>query len=386
MTLLPNGKVLVTGGRDAALNFFGLSSAELFDPFANQGAGAFTAIGNMNSVRFVHGQSLLSNGTVLVAGGFDNTGLSVTSAEIFDPATNLFTLTGSLNIARSRHSSTLLPDGSVLETGGIDSRNGFAAPAPAELYLPTAGSFALTGSMTTGRELAGATLLPNGNVLVAGGDDAVNVLQSTELYFNPVVKEPIVITTTSIPNGFISQPYVQLLLEQNSSGPVTWSLTSGTLPPGISLGGTGILIGTPTATGSFAFTAQVTDGISTASASFTINVSLVTLAFTSNSMPAAGGGKPYSQPLPVVGGTQPYTATVTSGTLPPGLALGSNGVLSGTPSSAGSFTFTASISDSSTPVQTATQTLTIAVDTLFITTTALPGGMVGVPYNAVIST
>jgi hypothetical protein len=101
MVLLPNGKVLVTGGRDAAVNFVGLSSAELFDPFANQGVGAFTAIGNMNSVRFVHGLSLLSNGTVLVAGGFDNTFVSVKSAEIFDPATNLFTLTGDMNVGTS---------------------------------------------------------------------------------------------------------------------------------------------------------------------------------------------------------------------------------------------------------------------------------------------
>ncbi|HET8925758.1 MAG TPA: kelch repeat-containing protein [Candidatus Acidoferrum sp.] len=389
MTLLPNGRVLVTGGRDAPANFFGLSSAELFDPFANQGVGAFTAIGNMNSVRFVHGQSLLSNGTVLVAGGFDNTFASVTSAEIFDPATNLFTLTGNMNIARSRLSSTLIPDGSVLETGGIDSVNGFTAPAPAELYLPTAGSFALTGSMTTGRELAGATLLPNGNVLVSGGDDAVNVLQSTEVYYNTAPITPIQITATSVPNAFVGQPYVATALEQNGTGLITWSTVSGSLPPGLkgnTIGTYGTVSGTPTTAGSFTFTAQVTDGHTVATRSFTINVSVATLAFTSNTMLTGGTGRVYSQPLPVTGGTPPYTATVTSGTVPPGLTLSSNGVLSGTPSSAGSFTFTASVSDSSSPVQTATQTLTIAVNTLFITTTALPSGIVGVTYNAVIST
>jgi len=103
-------------------------------------------------------------------------------------------------------------------------------------------------------------------------------------------------------------------------------------------------------------------------------------------MPAAGSGKPYSQPLPITGGTQPYNATVTSGTLPTGLALSSTGILSGTPSGVGSFTFTATVADSSTPVQTATQNLTIAVDTLVITTTALPNGIVGVPYNGAIAT
>ena len=389
MTLLPNGKVLVTGGRDAQQNFFALSSAEIFDPFANQGAGAFTAIGNMNSPRFKHTATLLSNGTVLIAGGFngDNTSPSVASAEIFDPNTNTFAPTGSMNTPRARHTSTLLPDGTVLQAGSINGFNGVIAAAPAELYSPTSGTFTSAGGLITGRELPAATLLlPNGNVLLSGGDDGVNVLANTEVYFNPVAQTPVVITTTSVPNGFISQPYVQLLLEQGSSGPLTWSLASGTLPSGITLSSTGILSGAPTAVGSFTFTVQVTDGINTATASFTINVSLTPLAFTSNTMPAAGAARPYSQPLPITGGTLPYNTTVTRGALPPGLALSSNGILSGTPSSAGSFTFTVSVNDSSTPVQTATQTLTIAVDTLFITTTSLPSGMVGTPYNAAIST
>jgi Putative Ig domain/Galactose oxidase, central domain/Kelch motif len=389
MTLLPNGKVLVTGGRDAQQNFFALASAEIFDPFANQGLGAFTAIGNMNSPRFKHTANLLSNSTVLIAGGFngDSTSASVATAEIFDPSTNTFTPTGSMNTPRARHTSTLLPDGTLLEAGGINGFNGVIAAAPAELYSPSSGTFSLTGPMITGRELPTATLLPAiGNVLLSGGDDGVNVLASTEIYYNPVAQGPVVITTASVPNAFISQPYVQLLLEQNRSGPIIWSLASGALPPGITLGTNGILSGTPTTVGSFNFTVQVTDGISTATASFTINVSLATLAFTSNTMPPAGAGKPYSQPLPITGGTLPYNATLTGGALPPGLVLKSSGGVSGTTSSTGLFTFTVSVSDSSAPIQTATQTLTIAVDSLFITSTALPSGMVGVPYNAAIST
>ena len=389
MTLLPNGKALVTGGRDQDFNFTSLASAEIFDPFANQGVGAFTAIGNMNSPRFKHTATLLSTGKVLITGGFNGgpTSLSVASAELFDPSTNAFTPTGSMNIPRARHTSTLLPDGTVLEAGAINSFNGVVAAAPAELYSPASGTFTLTGQMITGREFADATLIPpNGSVLVSGGDDGVNVLAATELYYNPVAQTPAVITTTSVPNGFVSQPYVQLLLEQNRSGPVVWSLASGTLPPGITLSSRGVLFGTPTATGSFTFTVQVTDGMSTATGSFTINVSLVPLAFTSNTMPAAGSGKAYSQLLPVVGGTLPYTATLASGSLPAGLALSANGLVTGTPGSAGSFTFTVNVTDSSTPVQSATQTLTMAVDTLFITTTVLPDGIVGVPYNVAIGT
>lgn len=399
MTLLPNGKVLVTGGRDAQANFFGLASAEIFDPLANQRVGAFTPIGNMNSARFVHTATLLPNGTVLIAGGFNagNESLSVTSAEIYDPSANSFTLTGSMNIARARFTATLLPDGTVLMAGGINSVQGVAAPAPSEIYSPATGTFTLTGAMITGRELLRATPLFNGNVLVTGGDDGVNILDSTEVFYNTAPAAPVVITTTTLPNGFVSQPYVQLLQARNVSGPITWSVVSGALPPGINLfapvppgitsvvGASGGLSGRPTTAGSFTFTLQVADANGTATATFTVNVSVATLAFTSNTMPAGGVGRAYSQALPITGGTLPYTATVTSGSLPPGLALSSTGILGGTPTVAGSFTFTVNVADASTPAQSATQTLTMAVDSLFITTTALPNGQVGVAYNASIS-
>src|SRR4029077_5351187 len=376
MTLLPNGKVLVTGGRDDQANFVALSSAEIFDPSANQGVGAFTPVGNMNSPRHVHASTLLSDGTVLVSGGFTGTigSSSAVSAETFDPNTNVFTLTGNMSVSRSRHTSTLMPDGTVLVAAGVDRQGGISSAAPAELYSPTSRTFSPAGPMTTGREFHRATPLLNGSVLLGGGDDGINVLASTEIYYNPVAQAPIAITTTSVPNGIISQSYVQLLLEQGTAGPITWSLASGTLPPGITLGANGLLSGTPTAVGSFNFAVQATDGISTGTASFTINVSLVTLAFTSNTMPAAGAGRPYSQPLPITGGTQPYNATVTSGTLPTGLVLSSTGILSGTPSGVGSFKFTVTVTDSSTLAQSATQTLTIAVNSLAITTTALPNG------------
>ncbi len=167
-------------------------------------------------------------------------------------------------------------------------------------------------------------------------------------------------------------------------------MASGALPPGVTLSPDGILSGSPTTAGTFTFLVQVTDSSATprttTSGTLTVNVTLAPLVFTSNTMPTASAGRSYSQPLPVVGGIQPYTVTQTGGTLPPGLALSSNGLLSGTPAAAGAFTFTVNVTDSSTPAQTATQTLTIAINTLFITTTALPYGIVGVPYNVPIAT
>ncbi len=207
MTLLPNGKVLVAGGWvDASTSFGVLSSAEIFDPTANQGIGAFTLIGNMNAARAWPKSSLLSNGTVLLVGGFSagSTGPSLSSAEIFDPNTGLFTLTGSMSTTRARQTDTLLPDGTVMVAGGIDGVAGVAARQTAEIYTPATGTFTPTGSMTTGREHLGTTLLGNGNVLVGGGDDGVNVLGTTEVFYNNAALSPLSITTTSLSRSNLS--------------------------------------------------------------------------------------------------------------------------------------------------------------------------------------
>ena len=152
-TLLPSGKVLVAGGRGA-----GATSAELYDP----AAGAWTATGSLTTGRSGHTATLLAGGKVLVAGGADVNNRAVAGAELYDPGTGIWTATGSLAAARSFHTATLLPDGHVLVTGGD-----FAADA--ELYDPSAGTWSATGSLARMRINHSATLLPDGRVLVAGG-------------------------------------------------------------------------------------------------------------------------------------------------------------------------------------------------------------------------
>ncbi len=163
-TLLPNGKVLITGGFSAGTNY---ASAELFDPATN----TFTAtIGSMNKGRSQHTATLLPNGTVLIAGGFDATiGNSTATAEIYNPSTQTFTLTANnMTEPRNTHTATLLNNGKVLIAGGVN-----AAPAlsTAELYDPSSGTFTATANtMATARASHSATLLNNGNVLIYGGD------------------------------------------------------------------------------------------------------------------------------------------------------------------------------------------------------------------------
>ncbi len=114
----------------------------------------------MNAARHMHTATLLPNGAVLVAGGrFQDGGPGQASAELYDPATATFSPTGGMATPRYLHTATLLPNGKVLIAGGSDS-------VTAELYDPSTGTFAATGDMTEPGYVDTATLLPNGKVLI----------------------------------------------------------------------------------------------------------------------------------------------------------------------------------------------------------------------------
>jgi hypothetical protein len=169
-TLLANGKVLIAGGADQDPTGTGLASAELYDP----STGTFTQTGSMAVGRFLHTATLLQNGKVLIVGGaLTSASAPVATAEVYDPATGTFTMTGAMATARERHTATLLADGRVLIVGGTTSTGtGDMNPtATVEIYDPSTGSFSATGSMAEARTFHTATLLPSGQVLVAGGGD-----------------------------------------------------------------------------------------------------------------------------------------------------------------------------------------------------------------------
>jgi hypothetical protein len=165
-TLLPNGKVLVEGGQDSSGAI--LLTSELFDP----AGGTWTPTGSLADFRADHTATLLTNGKVLVTGGLvvrpgDS---SLRTAEVYDSAKETWTATGSLTIGRGLHTATVLPDGRVLVAGGYYVNGSYGSLASTEIYDPASGTWALTGDLITKRHVHTATLLPDGKVLVAGGN------------------------------------------------------------------------------------------------------------------------------------------------------------------------------------------------------------------------
>jgi len=190
------------------------------------------------------------------------------------------------------------------------------------------------------------------------------------------------IVNSSFPPGNVGVPYAQALQATGGTQPYTWSYT-GQLPPGLSVNSVGTLAGTPTAAGDYTFTLLVTDSRQV-SASRSLSVTIAgtsgSLSVITSALPAATVGTPYNQTLVAGGGTPPYSWAVGQG-FPDSLSVASNGIISGTPTAAGSFSFPVQVTDTNNNKATGTVTLTINIAPLTITTVApIFNATVGVPY------
>lgn len=169
-TLLSNGQVLIVGGDrgEGSPQSLGLlGTAELYNP----ATGTWSKTGSLNTPRDGFTAMLLPSGEVLVAGGVDNADNALDTAEIYDPIKGTWRDTGSFGGARFDHAATRLADGSVLVAGGSNDDLFLTAIGGATLYDPATGAWSGVGGLYTPRAQATATLLANGDVLVAGGFD-----------------------------------------------------------------------------------------------------------------------------------------------------------------------------------------------------------------------
>jgi len=262
----------------------------------------------------------------------------------------------------------------------------------------TGGTGALTWSLVSGTLPANLTLNPATGAIAgtptAAGTSSFTVrvqdagglsdTQALSITINPPA--PPVITTTTLPAGTLGQPYNQTLQAVGGTGARTWSITTGTLPPGLHLDqATGVISGTPTVPGTSSFTVEVRDAAgqaATQALSITINAANPP-RITTTTLPGGTVGQPYNQTLQATGGVGALTWTLSGGALPAMLSLSPAGVLSGTPTTAGTANFTVRVSD--TLNQADTQALSIVVSAaLAITTTSLPTAQVGQPYDATL--
>jgi hypothetical protein len=155
------GQVMIAGGIGDQNK--PIASAELYDPATN----TFKAAGNMTVARTFQSATALRDGRVLIAGGTDAGDQALATAELYDPASGKFALTADpMQHARYRQVAVLLTDGEVLLAGGASNAG---VLANAEIFDPRTGKFRPTGLMKDYRMAAGAVMLHNGTVFIAGG-------------------------------------------------------------------------------------------------------------------------------------------------------------------------------------------------------------------------
>ncbi len=239
------------------------------------------------------------------------------------------------------------------------------------------GTAPYTYTLSAGSLPAGLTLASNGTLsgtATAEGSFTVTVratdagnFTGDQAYSLTVAAPNLALPASNLPAGTAGQAYTAAISPATGgTAPYSYALTAGALPSGVVLdAATGALSGTPTVSGTFNFTLTVTDSTPSpaaqASQSYTLSIAGATLVPGQSTLPPAVRGTPYSQVLTATGGVAPYTYSVASGTLPAGLTLASNGVLSGTPTAEGSTSFTIAVADAGNA--TATQAYTFTVST-----------------------
>ncbi len=362
--------------------------------------------------------AILWNGAALATTAVDGSTLSGTigSSSIATPSTVQVKVQNTQTMQESQAVQLVIAaasaDSSPLTISLTPLPQGVVSASYTGTLSVTGGTAPYTWSIASGQLPAGLSLAPNTGVIsgtpTASGSYSfgVSVVDSSSsaqsatatvpltVAAAPATPTALTINSTSLPSGTIGSGYSSSLQASGGTAPYTWSFISGNLPAGLSLNtSTGLISGTPTASGTATFTAAVADAGSpaqTKSVTLSLVVAPVSLAITSSALPAGTQSSSYSRALQAAGGASPYTWSISSGALPAGLSLApSTGLVSGTPTASGNFSFGVTVKDAGSPAQTTTATITLSLVAagapLAISSTTLPGGTSNQPYSATLN-
>jgi large repetitive protein len=239
-------------------------------------------------------------------------------------------------------------------------------------------------SLSGAGKFSGTPTAPGSYDLIVNVVDSSDPLLSGSATFTLKVVDAVAISTTALPAGTVGSAYEQTLAATGGTSPLTWSLTEGSLPAGVSLSAVGVISGAPALAADSVVTVKVTDHVGRmATADLTIVVK-DPVSITTSSLPDGTVTAAYSQTLAATGGDGAYTWTITSAALPAGLSLAADGKISGTPSAEESRTFTVKAADATGRSATAELTLSVATPVV-IGTTSLASGLVGEAYGQTLS-
>ncbi|HEV7765846.1 MAG TPA: putative Ig domain-containing protein, partial [Thermoanaerobaculia bacterium] len=306
-----------------------------------------------------------------------------------------FTVTASNGVgANANQSLTVI----INEAPAITSANstGFNATVAATFTVTTTG-FPAPSLSFTGTLPAGITFTDNGNGTASLGGNAVqgsggvysititatNVAGSAPQAFTITVCNQIAVTNPGTTTGTVGTAFSQTFTQTGAVGTATFT-TASTLPAGLTLATNGTLSGTPTQFGSFPIVVTVTDvnGCTGIGATYTLVVGCQTITVNNPANANGTAGSAFSETFTESGALGGATFTLATGTLPAGLALATNGVLSGTPTQTGSFPITVLVTDGNGCTGTsATYTLVIGCQTITVSNPANTNGTAASPFS-----
>jgi uncharacterized protein (TIGR03437 family) len=322
----------------------------------------------------------------LLGGTPTTAGLYTFAVQVVDSLATTFPVTTSIqaliNPPLIIQTTSPLPAGTVGAAYSLQGA-GFGGTPPVSAWtlgtLPPGLTFGANGLLLSGTP----TTAGNYSFTVQAKDIAG---ATASRMFSIAINQPLMITTTSpLPGGTASVAYSQTLASTGGAAPVTWSVSSGSLPSGLTLTGAGVLSGTPTvATGSI-FTLQASDAVGEiVTRQLVLNIA-APLAISATALPGGNVGLNYTHTMVATGGRLPYTWSLLSGALPAGVTLASAGSLFGIPTAAGGFNFTIQVSDATQVTASSTLSITVAPQLTITSASTLPGATMASPYNRMLT-